>query len=114
MEHIWAVCPAVDGADSLQSGTNCGTGNKKCSGYSEGRNGCRRVEEAIKEAVPEAATDALIVSTTAELISSITPDAHIILKSGTYNFSALTEAEIAGAGAYVDPDLLKQGEFFCL
>ena len=72
------------------------------------------VEEVIKEAVPEAATDALIVSTTAELISSITPDAHIILKSGTYNFSALTEAEIAGAGAYVDPDLLKQGEFFCL
>ena len=71
-------------------------------------------EEAIKEAVPEAATDALIVSTTAELISSITPDAHIILKSGTYNFSVLTEAEIAGAGAYVDPDLLKQGEFFCL
>ena len=70
------------------------------------------VEEVIKEAVPEAATDALIVSTTAELISSITPDAHIILKSGTYNFSALTEAEIAGAGAYVDPDLLKQGEFF--
>ena len=70
------------------------------------------VEEVIKEAVPEAATDALIVSTTAELISSITPDAHIILKSGTYNFSVLTEAEIAGAGAYVDPDLLKQGEFF--
>ena len=71
-------------------------------------------EEAIKEAVPEADTDSLIVSTTAELISSITPDAHIILKSGTYNFSALTEAEIAGAGDYVDPDLLKQGEFFCL
>ena len=71
-------------------------------------------EEAIKEAVPEADTDSLIVSTTAELISSITPDAHIILKSGTYNFSALTEAEIAGAGAYVDPDLLTQGEFFCL
>mgnify|MGYP000161035395 FL=1 len=44
------------------------------------------MEEVIKEAVPEAATDALIVSTTAELISSITPDAHIILKSGTYNF----------------------------
>ena len=67
-------------------------------------------EEAIKEAVPEADTDSLIASTTAELISSITPDAHIILKSGTYNFSALTEAEIAVAGAYVDPDLLKQGE----
>lgn len=43
-------------------------------------------EEAIKEAVPEADTDSLIVSTTAELISSITPDAHIILKSGTYIF----------------------------
>ena len=42
MEHIWAVCPAGDGADSLQSGTKYGTGNKKCSGYSEGRNGCRR------------------------------------------------------------------------
>ena len=70
------------------------------------------MEEAVEESVPEAATDALIVSTTAELISSITPDAHIILKSGTYNFSALTKAEIAGAGAYVDPDLLKQGEFF--
>lgn len=42
MEHIWAVCPAVDGADSLQLGTNCGTGNKKYSGYNEGRNGCRR------------------------------------------------------------------------
>ena len=72
------------------------------------------MEEAVEESVPEADTDSLIVSTTAELISSITPDAHIILKSGTYNFSALTEAEIAGAGAYVDPDLLKQGEFFCL
>ena len=42
MEHIWAVCPAVDGADSLQSGTKYGIGNKKRSGYSEGRNGCRR------------------------------------------------------------------------
>ena len=74
----------------------------------------KAMEEAVEESVPEADTDSLIVSTTAELISSITPDAHIILKSGTYNFSALTEAEIAGAGAYVDPDLLKQGEFFCL
>ena len=73
-------------------------------------------EQATKNApvTTKAEMDALIVSTTAELISSITPDAHIILKSGTYNFSALTEAEIAGAGAYVDPDLLKQGEFFCL
>ena len=71
-------------------------------------------EQATKNApvTTKAETDALIVSTTAELISSITPDAHIILKSGTYNFSVLTEAEIAGAGAYVDPDLLKQGEFF--
>ena len=73
-------------------------------------------EQATKNApvTTKAETDSLIASTTAELISSITPDAHIILKSGTYNFSALTEAEIAGAGAYVDPDLLKQGEFFCL
>lgn len=108
MEHIWAVCPAVDGADSLQSGTNCGTGNKNTPVTTKAE---MDAEEAIKEAVPEADTDSLIVSTTAELISSITPDAHIILKSGTYNFSVLTEAEIAGAGAYVDPDLLKQGEF---
>ena len=79
-------------------------------------NQAQNTEQATKNApvTTKAETDALIVSTTAELISSITPDAHIILKSGTYNFSALTEAEIAGAGAYVDPDLLKQGEFFCL
>ena len=79
-------------------------------------NRAQSTEQAIKN-VPvtaKAETDALIVSTTAELISSITPDAHIILKSGTYNFSALTEAEIAGAGAYVNPNLLKQGEFFIM
>ena len=52
------------------------------------------------------------VSTTAELISSIAPDAHITLKPGIYNFSALTEKEIAKAGAYVNTDLLRQGEFF--
>lgn len=77
-------------------------------------NRAQSTEQATKN-VPvtaKAETDAIIVSTTAELISSITPDAYIILKSGTYNFSALTEAEIAGAGAYVNPDLLKQGEFF--
>ena len=111
MEHIWAVCPVVDGADSLQSGTKYGTGNKNAPVTTKAEMDAEE-EEAIKEAVPEADTDSLIVSTTAELISSITPDAHIILKSGTCNFSVLTEAEIAGAGAYVDSDLLKQGEFF--
>ena len=55
---------------------------------------------------------AVTVSTTAELISSIAPDAHITLKPGIYNFSALTEKEIAKAGAYVNTDLLRQGEFF--
>lgn len=40
MEHILAVCPAGDGADSLQPGTRYGTGNKKCSGYNE-RRGCK-------------------------------------------------------------------------
>lgn len=115
MEHIWAVCPAGDGADSLQPGTRYGTGNKNAPVTAKTETNAEAVqeamEEAVEESVPEADTDSLIVSTTAELISSITPDAHIILKSGTYNFSALTEAEIAGAGAYVDPDLLKQGEF---
>lgn len=52
-----------------------------------------------------------MVSTAAELISSISPDAHIILKSGTYNFSALTREEIDACGAYVDKDGLIQGEF---
>ena len=68
--------------------------------------------ETNAEEIPKAANDALMISGTAELISSIAPDAHLILKSGTYNFSALTEAEIAAVGAYVNPDLLKQGEFF--
>ena len=68
--------------------------------------------EAEAEEVSGTAADTLVVSGTAELISSITPDAHLILKSGTYNFSALTESQIAAAGAYVNPDLLRQGEFF--
>lgn len=68
--------------------------------------------EADAEEVSGAAADTLVVSGTAELISSITPDAHLILKSGTYNFSALTESQIAAAGAYVNSDLLRQGEFF--
>lgn len=59
----------------------------------------------------EAAADTVTVSTTAELIAAIAPDAHIILKSGTYNFSALTEEEIAECGGYVNPDALSWGEF---
>lgn len=52
------------------------------------------------------------VSTVAELIRVIAPDAHIVLKSGDYNFSALTKEEIAECGGYVDPDNLSQGEFY--
>lgn len=103
---LLTVLPACNQAQNTEQAT------KNAPVTAKAETDAEEVEEVIKEAVPEAATDALIVSTTAELISSITPDAHIILKSGTYNFSVLTEAEIAGAGAYVDPDLLKQGEFF--
>lgn len=59
----------------------------------------------------EAAADTVTVSTIAELIRVIAPDAHIILKPGDYNFSALTEEEIAEHGSYVDPDGLSRGEF---
>ena len=52
------------------------------------------------------------VSTVAELIRVIAPDAHIVLKSGDYNFSALTEDEIAECGGYVNPDVLSLGEFY--
>lgn len=51
------------------------------------------------------------VSTAAELIRVIAPDVHIVLKPGDYNFSALTEEEIAGCGGYVNPDDLSMGEF---
>ena len=57
------------------------------------------------------AQDTVTVSTTAELIAAIAPDTHIILKSGTYNFSALTEEEITQSSAYVDTAELSFGEF---
>lgn len=59
----------------------------------------------------EAATDTITVSTVAELITVIAPDAHIILMPGDYNFSALTEEEIQSCGGYVNPDDLRWGEF---
>lgn len=64
-----------------------------------------------KEVVePQEADDTVTVSTAAELIRVIAPDAHIILKPGDYNFSALTEEEIGECGGYVSPDSLVQGE----
>ena len=54
--------------------------------------------------------DTVTVSTAAELIRAIAPDAHIILKPGDYNFSALTEEEIESCGGYVRPDSLAYGE----
>ena len=115
MEHIWAVCPAVDGADSLQSGTKIRNRQlKNAPVTAKAETDAEEVEEVIKEAVPEAATDALIVSTTAELISSITPDAHIILKSGTYKFFSIDGGgdrrgwRLCGSGS------AKAGRDFCL
>ena len=66
---------------------------------------------AETETSAEAAADTITVSTVAELITVIAPDAHIILKSGDYNFSKLTEEEIESCGAYVNPDALSWGEF---
>lgn len=64
-----------------------------------------------KEAVePHGSDDMVTVSTAAELIRVIAPDAHIILKPGDYNFSDLTEEEISECGGYVNPDSLVQGE----
>lgn len=64
-----------------------------------------------KEVVePQEADDTVTVSTAAELIRVIAPDAHIILKPGDYNFSALTEEEISECGGYVSPDSLANGE----
>lgn len=54
--------------------------------------------------------DTVTVSTAAELIRVIAPDAHIILKPGDYNFSDLTEEEIGECGRYVSPDSLANGE----
>ena len=66
---------------------------------------------ACKKPQTDKDDDAITVSTTAELISSIAPDAHIIMKSGTYNFSELTEEDIAKCGGYVDPEHLEWGAF---
>ena len=66
------------------------------------------VEERETNAVE--ISDPIIVSTTAELIKAIAPQTHIILKAGTYNFSSLTEDEIAESGSYLNPDSLRQGE----
>lgn len=64
-----------------------------------------------KEVVePHGSDDTVTVSTAAELIRVIAPDAHIILKPGDYNFSALTEEEIGECGRYASPDNLVQGE----
>lgn len=64
-----------------------------------------------KEVVePQEADDTVTVSTATELIRVIAPDAHIILKPGDYNFSALTEEEIGECGGYVSPDSLAYGE----
>jgi hypothetical protein len=58
--------------------------------------------------------DAVTVSTAAELLEAIAPDAHIILAPGTYNFSTLTEEEIAGCSGYVDQDYLRNYENFLI
>lgn len=50
--------------------------------------------------------DTVTVSTAGELIAAIAPDAHIILKPGDYNFSRLTEEEIASCSEYVRTDVL--------
>lgn len=58
--------------------------------------------------------DAVTVSTVAELLEAIAPDAHIILAPGTYNFSTMTEEEIAGCSDYVDQDYLLNYENFLI
>lgn len=59
---------------------------------------------------PNTEDSTVTVSTAAELIRAIAPDAHIILKPGDYNFSTLTEEEIASCGGYVSQDSLAHGE----
>lgn len=55
------------------------------------------------------AADTITVSTTGELVRSIAPDAHILLKSGTYDLSALTEEEMAERSGCVELDALREG-----
>lgn len=54
----------------------------------------------------ETGLDTVTVSTVAELLKNIAPDAHIILNPGTYNFSMLTAEEIAGCSDYVNKEYL--------
>ena len=52
--------------------------------------------------------DAVTVSTAAELLKAIAPDSYIILAPGTYNFSTITEEEIAGCSDYVNKEYLQE------
>lgn len=58
--------------------------------------------------------DTVTVSTAAELLAAIAPGVHIILAPGTYNFSDLTEEEIAGCSDYVNQDYLLSYENFLI
>lgn len=57
-----------------------------------------------------AGPDSVTVSAVAELIKTIAPDAYIILAPDTYNFSTITEEEIADCSNYVDKDYLLKYE----
>ena len=54
--------------------------------------------------------DAITVSNVAELIKAIAPDSNIILAPGNYNFSKVTEEEIALSSDYVNKEYLKEYE----
>jgi hypothetical protein len=56
-----------------------------------------------------AAKAPVTVSAAAELLEAIAPYTHVILKPGTYNFSALTEQDIARSSGYVDQEALRHG-----
>lgn len=102
---LLALCMAL----ALTScGAKPGQEPEKDSGPAETETGA----ETAPETGPETEPDAVAVSTAAELIAAIAPDAHIILAPGTYNFSALTEEEIALCSGYVNRDyLLNYDEF---
>ena len=54
--------------------------------------------------------DAITVSNVAELIKAIASDSYIILAPGKYNFSKVTEEEIALSSDYVNKEYLKEYE----
>lgn len=54
--------------------------------------------------------DAITVSNVAELIKAIAPDSYIILAPGNYNFSKVTQEEIALSSDYVNKEYLKEYE----